>query len=191
MLIPNPNCCRPPAGVTDNEVRGFLCPRCQAAFDRQCISNSLGETDMQFVTNDVPSTGEEPLRLGVLNFDPAEQTGPARSSRGRNPFSPSDPNPGRLADGAEHPFPNPDYGNNDPAAGYGIRPIPGFPTRSRLADGEETNDDTFQDEDGMLLRSKTARADAVFLEAQPADPGLLTPQARRALGLVPLPGFGA
>jgi hypothetical protein len=133
--------------------------------------------------SDIPSTGEPPL---VLNRD---------SARNAERFSP-----------------DANYGDNIPARGYGLdattqeqrakrelrqrrdqglEAIPGFPARSRLADGEESNDDTFQDEDGMLLRSKTARGDTVFLEAQPADPGLLTLAARRALGLVPLPGFGA
>ena len=67
--------------------------------------------------SDIPSTGEEPLRLGVAN----------------------------AARNAERFSPDPNFADNDPARGYGngelrrrrdlgLEPIPGFPLRSRMAD---------------------------------------------------------
>jgi hypothetical protein len=60
--IPNPSCCRPPSGVTDNEARNYLCPRCLSMYDRQVnnlTNNSLSERKAPM---------SEPLRQYTLNF---------------------------------------------------------------------------------------------------------------------------
>ena len=75
MRYPNPSCCRPPDGMTDNEARGYLCPQCLAMLDKQYpINNFLSEGDTfmsEFVLNSPCwSDSGQPVNVENVESDP-------------------------------------------------------------------------------------------------------------------------
>ena len=68
MRYPNPSCCRPPDGLTDNAARSLLCPQCLAQFDKQYPTDNTFSEGNAFMSEFIQNVEPEPMPHLILNF---------------------------------------------------------------------------------------------------------------------------
>lgn len=177
MHIPNPSCCRPPDGVTVNQLRDFLCPRCYAQYTGQLsVNNRRRKTVTTIpVTNplnglivNVATTAEPPLRLG-------------RCCRNSRPaFDRDDAAPKGVR-------PDPNYADGAFSLDLGV-----VPDRPNIfgdkPEAEQDNEDTYGEPTELERRCAKLRRDlGLTTEQNPERARSKTPL--KVENLRPVPGF--